>query len=720
MANTGVNSLSLTVAGACITNGSANATFGEAPISSANSAPITITDSTTSESVQPTLATFVVNTNTIQALDWYAQLEATNANINTLANNLVTSWNTMFDGEGEEIFSAGFDLFSGNALATTGNLTVGTTDQVLDYALTWGSDTLGGSIVAGNIIGDPRKFGTIVSTCNSYVDNVNELIAGANNIDTNLNTVTFQSVGGTITGELELVNKDLADFGTDLASTGNLINFARLQYLGYPGQLCANLISAGGLGILEAKLQNITVSRRLAQIIGVPFTRDITLAYQQVQVLTVKQLGLNIQELLQQGGSLPNEFQKSIYRVLDGLTTVEVNQLKTILGITTSTIVSGPDLLDPKKIFPNCFDTFTITLSAGTRLHRSFAIYMDNQGTINNTVSQQLDPQLKNIIPSDIAIANDALQRSLRQVKNIENSTSNELSTTIANLESTVLLTEIENQSEYLPSTVSTYWTSTYQNSGNITLASGNGNLFTISDVIGFAAGYNSAAPLQQNANLLATMQTAGDLDSLYADNGSSSSSTGIYPVIDYLIDGTYGASTTITIPAGVYGAGTYTGSDFDDAVGNCWTNGIIPAAQSLASTLYSATTNAQIVQRNHRRVQEQLAREKINRDRIDIDTTEIRASDDVAVNFANNIQFYGRTLLAGSVRELLERVVDFNSLGGQAIIALMRQGQNVEVLETATINEDIDLEVDFPQDDAVVTQNQTSAVQARAGLNFN
>lgn len=696
MANTGVTGLNLTVAGALLTNGSESATFGAAPISSVAGVPVTVTDSNTNETVYPTLYTVVQNINTIQGLSWYTQLEATNSNISGLANTLVTNWNTMFDGEGEETFSAGFDLFSGNALAITGNLTVGTVDSVTDYALSWTRDTLGGTIVSGNVIAEPKKFGTTLSVAFGYIDSANRDIAAANNLNSNLNTVTFTSFGSIMTGEFDNVTIDTTNFGQDLANTGNLISFADIQYLGYPGQLIKNLNKSGNLGPMRAKILGTEVDFNTAEKLGVSITNELLTQFRLNKTLPVSQLGLSVQDLAQSGAKLPLAFQVRLYEQFSTLTVSQVQQVKAILGVNISDIVIGKDLFDPVKIFPNSFETFTMLTSNGLR-----SIYLDANGTVNS-LAGQFSGNLKSILPSDLASANGALSNSLQQVKNITESNSATISTSLINVESTKSLNLIEDLTSYVPSGVVDYFNNTYTVNNNISLSSGNSNTFVLSDVIGFCAGYNSAAPLQQNANLLSSLQTAGDLDDLYVNNGSSSSSTGIYPVIDYLIAGTYGAGTTITIPAGVYGAGTYTGGDFNAALANCWANGIIPAATSLASTLYSGSTDIQTVQANYRRIQEQLAREKVLHDRMDYDITTTEASDGVAFSLSENIQYYGTNNGAGGASELLERIVNYDTLGGQGIIALMRVGRNINNLRNSLVSDDLDI------DDTVVDANAT------------
>ena len=220
----------------------------------------------------------------------------------------------------------------------------------------------------------------------------------------------------------------------------------------------------------------------------------------------------------------------------------------------------------------------------------------------------------------------------------------------------------------------------------NITLATGPNGTFTLSDVIGYAAGYNSAAPLQQNIIEMQKLQTSGAMDVFTRDDGSGSANTGIYKVIDYFIAGAYDptppAVTPFVIPAGVYGAGTY-------ATQTEAFEGIIAAAKTLMQTFYNDNPGAQIIQRNFKRMQDQQAREKLIRAKIDLDLTTVPANTNNAVQLATNLPNYALDTSSGGPGELLERVMNFDSTGGQASVAAMREARNIDKLTAANIVQD-------------------------------
>ena len=229
--------------------------------------------------------------------------------------------------------------------------------------------------------------------------------------------------------------------------------------------------------------------------------------------------------------------------------------------------------MNPQKLFPTSFSTLTAPLRTSSVSNR--AIYTAS-GSVNDEFNS-LGENLAGALPADLAAANGALARSLGQVKGIDGSTSKLLSTASTTAETFKDLDLIQNQTQLVPDDVVTFWTTQYKTESGIDLATGPDGTYTISDVIGYAAGYNSAAPLQQNKIEMEKLIASGAMNVFTQDSGSSSASTGIYIVMDYFIDGAYdpiAPSTDYIIPAGVYGAGTYATQEA------AW-NGIIAAAKT-------------------------------------------------------------------------------------------------------------------------------------------
>ena len=411
-------------------------------------------------------------------------------------------------------------------------------------------------------------------------------------------------------------------------------------------------------------------------------------------------------EVARIGANLPRSVQQQIYNLFVSLSANELAQVKGILKCTQDSIATGADLFDPTKQFPTSYITLTAPLSANGVSNR--AIYTNTSGSVNG-VFDSLGARLANILPNDLAIANGALARSFGQIKNIEGTNIETFSTAANATETMKDLPLIQNLTSYVPAGVVEYWTDYYGLNSNIQLATGPEGNFTLADCIGYAAGFNSALPLKQNARLLAQMNTAGELDVFYNDAGDSSSSTGVLVVLEYLIDGAYDPDPTdYIIPAGVYGAGTY--ATFDLAY-----TAVITAAKSLMQSVYSANTTAQSVQANFKRIQEQQAREKLNRAKMDLVLSDIQSQDTNATSLAGSLGSYALDVTDGGPAEFLERIANFDTLGGQAMIASMREARNISVLGAAQIQQDGILDTTPPANPGSFLTSQYTAKSAEA-----
>ena len=110
---------------------------------------------------------------------------------------------------------------------------------------------------------------------------------------------------------------------------------------------------------------------------------------------------------------------------------------------------------------------------------------------------------------------------------------------------------------------------------------------------------------------------------------------------------------------------------------------------KTLMQTFYNDNPGAQIIQRNFKRMQDQQAREKLIRAKIELDLTTVPSNTNNAVQLATNLPNYALDTSAGGPGELLERVMNFDSTGGQASVAAMREARNIDKLTAANIVQD-------------------------------
>ncbi len=245
---------------------------------------------------------------------------------------------------GADIFSAISSIGDGLGLASGG-----LTGLVSNFA---------GSIMGG---GDLGIFGQIYNTAAGYLGTANQFINSNLNVGGLANTFGALTGGmdNIITGGFNQISQSFAQFGSDLAGLGQLIDLKNLPNLGSPAALVSQLASVGGL---------------------VPGVES-----------ALRSIGLDSSNLLKlTSGQFPgitDVANKLLYDKMTEITGVDLNQVKAVLGVTTGNIQSMADLLDPKKLFPNSYQTLTTFTPDGL-----LATYMPTGGVNFNIEKFFIDP----------------------------------------------------------------------------------------------------------------------------------------------------------------------------------------------------------------------------------------------------------------------------------------------------------------------------------------
>ena len=664
-----------------------------------------IKDATTGLTGSVSMASFTSNQAAFQGLSSSTALTSTIGKVSALGGTMPQTFSNMASGLGDNAFSAGFDVFSGDALAVMGPATgIG---SVLPTGLTDAAKVMGGSVTGTDILGSAKKFGNILGSAEGFVGSANEMISAATNSTSAFAGGTFPGMDSIMSGNLTGITNALPDFGTDLGSLGQTVDFGSIGNLGSPGQLLKNMDVAGNLGPMYDKLADIKVDPRIASSLGGDLSTITNAVSAGTSGLSLGGLGVNLNKVAEIGPALPNNIQSQVFDAFDGLSTAELGDVKGILGNTQAAITKGGDLMNPQKLFPTSFSTLTAPLRTSSVGDR--AIYTAD-GSVNSEFAD-LGTSLAGALPDDLAVANGALSRSLGQVKGVDGTTAKLLSTAATTAETLKDLDLVKDQTTYVSTAVSNFWVNQYKEQSGITLATGPNGTFTLSDAIGYAAGYNSAAPLQQNKIEMEKLIASGAMDVFTRDDGSASANTGIYKVIDFFCDGAYDPTPPATdyiIPAGVYGAGTY-------APQTLAFEAIIAAAKTLMTNFFNANPGAQIIQRNFKRMQEQQAREKLIRTKMDLDLDVVQSQDNVAIQLASNLPTYALDTTAGGTAELLERVMNFSSTGGQAAVGAMREARNLDKLLTANIQIDAPIPTTPPANPGQITGSTYTVAQADA-----
>jgi hypothetical protein len=335
---------------------------------------------------------------------------------------------------------------------------------------------------------------------------------------------------------------------------------------------------------------------------------------------------------------------------------------------------------------------------------------------------------LKKIIPPDQALANQALSRSLRQVKDIFNTDLPAVSAAVSRLESNLDLDLINALTEPVPTVVTAFV-------GN-TLATGTGpaNTVTTNDVIGIAAGATVSTELPTVTDVVTELATLGALLPLTANGGSSlSSDNGIYTLMSYALTGAYSNAGNVqditTIPSTAYYAGPQVFGDVDLAFSTAGT-GLIAVANSYISNI--AANNANLVSQANdasNACAQQLVLNVNNCIAAGIDIGNV-VNDPANANLVPNsistvlgltsqLHDIGLDITEGGAAQFFENTANTSNLPGQAVIAAMREGRNIAVLNAVGIVLDTQL-VDVNPNTTVANNLQDaqySAAQARANI---
>ena len=132
-------------------------------------------------------------------------------------------------------------------------------------------------------------------------------------------------------------------------------------------------------------------------------------------------------------------------------------------------------------------------------------------------------------------------------------------------------------------------------------------------------------------------------------------------------------------------------------------------------TNFFNDNPGAQIIQRNFKRMQEQQAREKLIRTKMDLDLTVVQTQDNSAIQLASNLPAYALDTTAGGASELLERVMNFSSTGGQASVGAMREARNIDKLGTANIQQDAPIPTTLPSNPGQITSSTYTVAEADA-----
>lgn len=347
------------------------------------------------------------------------------------------------------------------------------------------------------------------------------------------------------------------------------------------------------------------------------------------------------------------EQETKVWNAFKLITGQDLENIKIIINCTTVGLVTLQDLLNPQKMFPSSYQSLTVPkYNIETLSNKNYDFIYIGGGV--NTRIHNWGGYLTGILPSDLAIACGAFMAAMCQIKNIQQMTIEKFSQVVANLEATGKELDLISSASGTPANVQLLDSQT----GSIALGSGKAGKYRFCDFLGAMSGQPYIQYYNKVVELIKQLQTP-TLESIYQDLYNYSVS-GVYTSTDIqnLIDAANAEILAIQTanPAGV-------------AELNTWWNKIgkqltyeqraIPLAIKQSRNVYTSASRA------------------------DIDA------------FIRSIEDYALATEECETAPILESIFDTGTVGGQSLLASMREARNARRL----INTGGELDNNIPDD---------------------
>jgi hypothetical protein len=497
--------------------------------------------------------------------------------------------------------------------------------------------------------GDVSKFAQILSTVVGYCASTNQFINTSVNAET-FQANTFDGINNMMSGSLTSVTEATKEFGSDLAALGNLIDLAQIEKLGSPAALVKQLARQGAV-----------TSQLMVELGRGGLPTDAVIAITRSQE------------------NISPAVEKIMYRAMTQITGNDLRQVKQILGVTTDNIDTMADLLNPVKIFPKSYQTFSTPTCSGNR-----GIYCEND-TLHDTLAQELPvyamsgyQQLASIIPPDQALANRALSVSLQQISNITKMQLPCLAKSYSAVETARGLDLVENQPQPITPESTEYFRTQVATGSGI-----NGTIVT-TDVLGAASGTGYVEPLT------AAVAAIGKLTEL-------------------------GALTELTI---IYNnmLTALSGPDPDTVI-----SGLIDAAQTKIDSIMRANPESTAsLNADFEAMATHLFREFEYQSQAGLSIANLQPNLVTSIHaLISSLPIYAQDVQKGGTAEFLEAVLDSSTSGGQSSIAAMRQSRNHSTLKPCGVgmNDEVSSEPSTAPEKANLKPSSYSADEAKSKI---
>jgi hypothetical protein len=253
--------------------------------------------------------------------------------------------------------------------------------------------------------GKYSDFLNTFSTCNAIAQTQNTSISAMINSNGYLDG-TYSNMNDLITSDITGVSLSTLYWGQDLIAAGKSINLNKIDKFGEPVHL----------------LRTINDNRATSTGLN-------------VALLAAGMTSTDLEAIF--NGQEPTlEQQRLMYACFNLVMGDDLQDILIPLNVQTQGLNSLADLLNPKKLFPNSYQTLTYPeyniSPKPTNSKTYYLTYKDGEVDIR---SGSIGFRLINILPSDIGYACDAFSMAMMQIKNIKSMNIEKFSQVVANLE---------------------------------------------------------------------------------------------------------------------------------------------------------------------------------------------------------------------------------------------------------------------------------------------
>lgn len=293
--------------------------------------------------------------------------------------------------------------------------------------------------------------------------------------------------------------------------------------------------------------------------------------------------------------------------------------------------------------------------------------------------------RLSTIIPADQALANKALSVSLQQITGISTMPLPTFAAAVGATQTMVGLPLVNAQTSAVAPSTAQFYTNTLAGGSSVN------DTYVISDFLGTAAGIPGTAALVNTLSQFSTMNLA------YL--------TLIYQTMVNAIDGDYGDTVAgpLIIPSGLPAAGTYNGTlvpppdplpdpppppEYNPTALDGAIAALIAAANAeIVSLVSTYPTQTASLNSSWNTMAAALTNEPVNQARANLVFADLVANNQQSIlSLIQSLPELGKDTAVGGQAQFFEALADTNTLAGQAIIGLFRQGVTTTALNAAGI----------------------------------